>query len=173
MPYKSDLEMTSTEHEPTGEGYERIDQYDPARIEQISGHYAQILQAIGEAPQREGLLKTPERVAKALQYLTHGYDLDPAAILRSAMFTEAYSQMVVVKDIEVYSMCEHHMLPFFGRVHIGYLPSGRVVGLSKLARLTDCFSKRLQIQERLTQQIAEAVQDCVGAKGVAVVVECT
>ena len=102
VPSKSDLEMTSTEHEPTGEGYERIDQYDPARIEQISGHYAQILQAIGEDPQREGLLKTPERVAKALQYLTHGYDLDPAAILRSAMFTEAYSQMVVVKDIEVY-----------------------------------------------------------------------
>ena len=173
MPYKSDLEMTSTEHEPTGEGYERIDQYDPARIEQISGHYAQILEAIGEDPQREGLLKTPERVAKALQYLTHGYDLEPAAILRSAMFTEAYSQMVVVKDIEVYSMCEHHMLPFFGKAHVAYIPNGRIVGLSKIPRVVDAYARRLQVQERLTNEIRDCINETLEPLGVAVVMECS
>jgi GTP cyclohydrolase I len=131
------------------------------------------LQCLGEDPTREGLVKTPARMAKALLACTAGYAQDPRDIVSDALFECASEEMVLVRDIECYSMCEHHMLPFFGRVHIGYLPSGRVVGLSKLARLTDCFSKRLQIQERLTQQIAEAVQDCVGAKGVAVVVECT
>ena len=113
--------MASSEHEIQGEGYERIDQYDPVSIKRIGDHYSDILSTIGEDPEREGLKRTPERVAKALQYLTHGYDLDPAAILKSAMFTEDYSQMVLVKDIEVYSMCEHHMLPFFGKAHVAYI----------------------------------------------------
>jgi GTP cyclohydrolase I len=165
--------MASSEHEPTGEGYERIDQYDPARIEEISGHYRPILEAIGEDPSREGLLKTPERVAKALQYLTHGYDLDPAAILRSAMFTEAYSQMVLVKDIEVYSMCEHHMLPFFGKAHVAYIPNGRIVGLSKIPRVVDAYARRLQVQERLTNEIRDCIQETLDPLGVAVVMECS
>ena len=154
-----------------GEGYERIDQYDPASIEEISGHYGHILEAIGEDPKREGLQKTPERVAKALQYLTHGYDLDPAAILRSAMFTEEYSQMVLVKDIEVYSMCEHHMLPFFGKAHVAYIPNGRIVGLSKIPRVVDAFARRLQVQERLTNEIRDCIHDTLKPLGVAVVIE--
>jgi GTP cyclohydrolase IA len=165
--------MASSEHEPSGEGYERIDQYDPALIERISGHYGAILEAIGEDPQREGLQKTPERVAKALQYLTHGYDLDPASILRSAMFTEAYSQMVVVKDIEVYSMCEHHMLPFFGKAHVAYIPNGRIVGLSKIPRVVDAYARRLQVQERLTNEIRDCIQETLEPLGVAVVMECS
>ena len=163
--------MVSREHEPEGEGYERIDQYDPALIERISGHYRQILEAIGEDPEREGLKRTPERVAKALQYLTHGYDLDPSAILRSAMFTEEYSQMVVVKEIEVYSMCEHHMLPFFGKAHVAYVPNGRIVGLSKIPRVVDAFARRLQVQERLTNEIRDCVHDTLQPLGVAVVIE--
>lgn len=163
--------MVSREHEPEGEGYERIDQYDPALIERISGHYRQILEAIGEDPEREGLKRTPERVAKALQYLTHGYDLDPSAILRSAMFTEEYSQMVVVKEIEVYSMCEHHMLPFFGKAHVAYVPNGRIVGLSKIPRVVDAFARRLQVQERLTNEIRDCVHDALQPLGVAVVIE--
>ena len=165
--------MVSSEHETTGEGYERIDQYDPARIDRIAGHYGEILQAIGEDPEREGLKKTPERVAKALQYLTHGYDLDPAAILRSAMFTEDYSQMVLVKDIEVYSMCEHHMLPFFGKAHVAYIPNGRIVGLSKVPRVVDAFARRLQVQERLTNEIRDCLQETLDPLGVAVVLECS
>jgi GTP cyclohydrolase I len=165
--------MVSSEHEPIGEGYERIDQYDPALILRISGHYEEILSAIGEDPKREGLLKTPERVAKALQYLTHGYDLDPAAILRSAMFTEAYSQMVLVKDIEVYSMCEHHMLPFFGKAHVAYIPNGRIVGLSKIPRVVDAYARRLQVQERLTNQIRDCIHETLEPLGVAVVMECS
>ena len=163
--------MVSREHEPEGEGYERIDQYDPALIARISGHCGEILTAIGEDPQREGLKRTPERVAKALQYLTHGYDLDPAAILRSAMFTEEYSQMVVVKEIEVYSMCEHHMLPFFGKAHVAYVPNGRIVGLSKIPRVVDAFARRLQVQERLTNEIRDCVHDALQPLGVAVVIE--
>ena len=160
------------EHEPQGEGYERIDLYDAKGIRRISGHYGDILKAIGEDPRREGLKKTPERVAKALQYLTHGYDLDPAAILRSAMFTEAYSQMVLVKDIEVYSMCEHHMLPFFGKAHVAYIPDGRITGLSKIPRVVDAFARRLQVQERLTDQIRDCVHETLRPLGVAVVLEC-
>jgi GTP cyclohydrolase I len=163
----------ASEHEPGGEGYERIDQYDPERIVRISAHYGEILKAIGEDPTREGLLKTPERVAKALQYLTHGYDIDPAAILRSAMFTEVYSQMVLVKDIEVYSMCEHHMLPFFGKAHVAYIPNGRIVGLSKVPRVVDSFARRLQVQERLTNEIRDCIQDTLEPLGVAVVLECS
>jgi GTP cyclohydrolase IA len=165
--------MVSSEHETTGEGYERIDQYDPELIERIGGHYGEILKAIGEDPQREGLKKTPERVAKALQYLTHGYDLDPAAILRSAMFTEDYSQMVVVKDIEVYSMCEHHMLPFFGKAHVAYVPNGRIVGLSKIPRVVDAYARRLQVQERLTNEIRDCIHETLQPLGVAVVLECS
>lgn len=165
--------MASGEHETSGEGYERIDQYDPKRLAEISGHFTPILKAIGEDPGREGLKKTPERVAKALQYLTHGYDLDPAAILRSAMFTEDYSQMVLVKDIEVYSMCEHHMLPFFGKAHVAYIPNGRIVGLSKVPRVVDAFARRLQVQERLTDQIRDCLHDTLQPLGVAVVLECS
>jgi GTP cyclohydrolase I len=162
-----------SEHETGGEGYERIDQYDPERITRIGRHYSGILKDIGEDPSREGLLKTPERVAKALQYLTHGYDIDPAAILRSAMFTEAYSQMVLVKDIEVYSMCEHHMLPFFGKAHVAYIPNGRIVGLSKVPRVVDAYARRLQVQERLTNEIRDCIQGTLAPLGVAVVLECS
>ena len=159
------------EHETTGEGYERIDLYDAKSVARISGHYGDILKQIGEDPKREGLRKTPERVAKALQYLTHGYDLDPAAILKSALFKESYSQMVVVKDIEVYSLCEHHMLPFFGKAHVAYIPNGRITGLSKIPRVVDAFARRLQVQERLTDQIRDCLHDTLKPLGVAVVIE--
>lgn len=154
------------------DSYTRIDQYDPKIVRRIGDHYGDILKAIGEDPKREGLARTPERVAKALQFLTHGYDLDPAAILRSAMFKEDYSQMVVVKDIEVYSMCEHHMLPFFGKAHVAYIPKGRITGLSKIPRVVDAFSRRLQVQERLTNEIRDCIQDTLKPMGVAVVIEC-
>lgn len=154
------------------DGYVKVDQYNPVKIEQIASHYSEILSALGEDPNREGLLKTPERVAKALQYLTHGYDLKPAEILRSAMFKEDYSQMVVVKDIEVYSMCEHHMLPFFGKAHVAYIPKGHIVGLSKIPRVVDAFARRLQVQERLTNEIRDCIQDTLEPAGVAVVIEC-
>ncbi len=160
------------ERNPHGEGYERIDQYDQKLVKRIGDHYADILSAVGEDPKREGLQKTPERVAKALQYLTHGYDIDPASILKSAMFTEDYSQMVLVKDIEVYSMCEHHMLPFFGKVHVAYIPNGRIVGLSKIPRVVDAFARRLQVQERLTNEIRDCIHDTLKPLGVAVVMEC-
>jgi len=127
---------------------------------------------LGEDPERQGLLKTPERVAKALQYLTHGYDLDAAEILRGAMFKEEYSQMVVVKDIEVYSMCEHHMLPFFGKAHVAYIPNGHIVGLSKIPRVVDIYARRLQVQERLTNEIRDCIQNTLNPVGVAVVIEC-
>lgn len=172
MARKAKGKAIDGEHEPTGEGYERIDLYDEKAIARISGHYDDILKQIGEDPQREGLRKTPERVAKALQYLTHGYDLDPAAILRSALFKERYSQMVLVKDIEVYSLCEHHMLPFFGKAHVAYIPNGRITGLSKIPRVVDAFARRLQVQERLTDQIRDCLHDTLKPMGVAVVLEC-
>jgi len=133
--------------------------YNPQLIENLSGHYLDVLKQIGENPQREGLLKTPERIAKAMLFLTHGYDLDAKSILNSAMFKEEYSQMVIVKDIEVYSMCEHHMLPFFGKAHIAYIPNGYVVGLSKIPRVVDAFARRLQVQERLTNEIRDCIQE--------------
>ncbi len=154
------------------DGYVKIDRYNPDTISKIAGHYQDILNLLGENPQREGLLKTPERVAKALTYLTHGYDLDPANILKSAMFKEEYSQMVVVKDIEVYSMCEHHMLPFFGKAHIAYIPNGHIVGLSKIPRVVDAFARRLQVQERLTNEIRDCIQSTLNPIGVGVVIEC-
>ena len=126
-----------------------------------------VLKEIGENPQREGLLKTPERVAKSLDFLTNGYDLDPAEILNKAMFKEQYSQMVLVKDIELYSLCEHHMLPFFGKAHVAYIPNGHIVGLSKIPRIVDVFARRLQVQERLTDQIKDCIQETLNPKGVA------
>ena len=153
------------------DGYMRVDKYEPVGVERISKHYGDILRAVGEDPEREGLLRTPERVAKSLQYLTHGYDLDPAKILKSAMFKEDYSQMVLVKDIEVYSLCEHHMLPFFGKAHVAYIPKGQIVGLSKIPRVVDAFARRLQVQERLTNEIRDCLQDTLKPMGVAVVIE--
>jgi GTP cyclohydrolase IA len=140
-------------------------------IENLASHYKSVLELIGEDSGREGLLKTPERVAKAMQFLTHGYELDPMEILRSAMFKEDYKQMVIVKDIEIYSMCEHHMLPFIGKAHVAYIPNGYIVGLSKLPRVVDAFSRRLQVQERLTSQIKDCIQDTLKPLGVAVVIE--
>jgi GTP cyclohydrolase IA len=154
------------------EGYVKIDNYNQEKIERIASHYKAILADLGEDPSREGLLQTPVRVAKALQFLTHGYDAKPAEILRSAMFKEEYSQMVVVKDIEVFSMCEHHMLPFFGKAHVAYIPNGYIVGLSKIPRVVDSFARRLQVQERLTNEIRDCIQETLKPAGVAVVIEC-
>ncbi|PST83989.1 GTP cyclohydrolase I FolE [Pedobacter yulinensis] len=154
------------------DGYVKIDRYNDDKIRALSSHYKDILANLGENPEREGLIKTPERVAKALQYLTHGYDLKPDEILRSAMFQEDYSQMVVVKDVEVFSMCEHHMLPFFGKAHIAYIPNGHIVGLSKIPRVVDAFARRLQVQERLTNEIRDCIQKTLNPTGVAVVIEC-
>jgi GTP cyclohydrolase I len=152
-------------------GYARNDQYNPAAVRRIAEKYRAILKDIGENPEREGLQKTPERVAKALQFLTHGYQLDPAEILRSAMFNEDYQQMVIVKDIELYSLCEHHVLPFFGKCHVAYIPDGRIVGLSKVPRVVDAFARRLQVQERLTVEIRNCIQETLRPQGVAVVIE--
>jgi GTP cyclohydrolase I len=152
-------------------GYHRRDTYNPKTITKLGNHYREILKLIGEDPTREGLTKTPERVAKAMQFLTHGYDLNPEEILRSAMFREDYRQMVLVKDIEIYSMCEHHMIPFFGKAHVAYIPNGYIVGLSKIPRIVDAFARRLQVQERLTTQIKEAIQNTLKPLGVAVVIE--
>lgn len=154
------------------DGYKKIDRYNTELIDKLSGHYHNVLEQIGEDPKREGLLKTPERVAKAMLFLTQGYDLNAAEILKSAMFKEDYSQMVVVKDIEVYSMCEHHMLPFFGKAHIAYIPNGHVVGLSKIPRVVDVYSRRLQVQERLTNEIRDCIQETLNPLGVGVVIEC-
>jgi GTP cyclohydrolase I len=140
-------------------------------MRQLAEKYHSILKDLGENPAREGLLKTPERIAKAMQFLTHGYGLDPAAILRSAMFKEDYRQMVIVRDIEIYSLCEHHLLPFFGKAHVAYIPDGRIVGLSKLPRVVDAFARRLQVQERLTVEIRNCIQDTLQPLGVAVVIE--
>ncbi|MGO1596577.1 MAG: GTP cyclohydrolase I FolE [Sphingobacterium sp.] len=153
-------------------GYLKIDQYNEKNVERIAAHYVDILDALGENSDRHGLQKTPQRVAKALQFLTHGYGVDPAELLRGAMFEEEYSQMVVVKDIEVYSMCEHHMLPFFGKAHIAYIPNGHIVGLSKIPRVVDVFARRLQVQERLTNEIRDCIQETLAPAGVAVVMEC-
>lgn len=154
------------------DGYKKIDHYNPKLVESISASYETILSDVGENSSREGLLKTPIRAAKAMQYLTHGYDLDPVEILKSAMFKEDYSQMVIVKDIEVYSLCEHHLLPFFGKAHIAYIPNGHIVGLSKLPRVVDAFARRLQVQERLTNEIRDCIQETLNPMGVAVVIEC-
>jgi GTP cyclohydrolase I len=153
------------------DGYTKIDQYNPVLVKSLASQYEKIIRDIGENPEREGLQKTPERVAKALQFLTHGYDIDPAAILRSAMFQEEYKQMVIVKDIEIYSLCEHHMLPFFGKAHVAYIPNKCIVGLSKIPRVVDAFARRLQVQERLTTEIRDCIQNTLKPLGVAVVIE--
>ncbi len=139
--------------------------------DEIKTNYEEILQLLGEDNKREGLLKTPERAAKAMKFLTKGYEMDPKQILQSAMFEESYSEMVIVKDIELYSLCEHHLLPFFGKVHIAYIPNGHIVGLSKLPRVVDVFARRLQVQERLTEQILDCINDTLNPLGVAVVIE--
>jgi len=151
--------------------YKKTEHYDEAATTGLMGHYKGILDLIGEDSGREGLLKTPERLAKAMQYLTQGYELDAKAIINSAKFHEPVSEMIVVKDIEVYSMCEHHMLPFFGKAHVAYIPNGWITGLSKVARVVDVYARRLQVQERLTVQIMEAIKETLNPVGVAVVIE--
>lgn len=151
--------------------YNKTEHYDEAVTAKLIENYRSTIEQLGEDPNRDGILKTPERVAKAMQYLTQGYDMDAKAILNAAKFHESYSEMVIVKDIELYSMCEHHMLPFFGKAHIAYIPNGYITGLSKLARVVDCFSRRLQVQERLTHQILDAIQETLNPLGVAVVIE--
>lgn len=151
--------------------YEREDIYDVRTVEELAGHYKRILELLGEDTSREGLLKTPERVAKAMAFLTKGYDEDPKEILLSAKFREDYRHMVVVKDIELYSMCEHHMLPFYGKAHVAYIPNGYITGLSKVARVVECFARRFQVQERLTVQIRDCIQEALDPMGVAVVIE--
>jgi len=149
------------------------DQYDPVVTGSMADHVTGLLKGIGEDPGREGLLKTPERVAKSLLYLTQGYDKNPRSILESALFTEDYNEMILVRDIEIFSLCEHHMLPFFGKAHVAYIPAGKIVGLSKIPRVVDVFARRLQVQERLTIQIQEAIDEVLMPQGVAVVIEAT
>ncbi len=151
--------------------YARRDAYDDATTAALADLTRETLRLVGEEPEREGLLKTPERVAKAWQFLTHGYGLDPDAVLRSALFEESYSEMILVRDIEVYSLCEHHALPFFGKAHVAYIPDGKIVGLSKIPRVVDVFARRLQVQERLTIQIRDAIERVLAPRGVAVVIE--
>lgn len=151
--------------------YTREDIYNQEKIEELMVHYREILRLLGEDPDREGLIKTPERVAKAMSFITKGYAQDPIAILRSAMFKEEYQQMVLVKDIELFSVCEHHMLPFIGKAHVAYIPNGHITGLSKIARVVECFARRLQVQERLTVQIRDSIQQALNPLGVAVVIE--
>jgi len=151
--------------------YQKSEQYSPKVTENLMESFNVLLQEVGEDPEREGLVKTPERAAKAMQFLTQGYAQDAEQILRSAMFQEDYSEMVIVKDIELYSLCEHHMLPFFGKAHVAYIPNGHIVGLSKIPRVIDVFARRLQVQERLTDQILHCIQNTLKPLGVAVVIE--
>ena len=151
--------------------YRKTDHYDEKAVDALSRSYREVIAAIGEDPEREGLLKTPERIAKAMLFLTHGYQQDAKAILNSAKFHEEVSEMVIVKDIEIYSMCEHHLLPFIGKAHVAYIPNGYITGLSKIARVVDVFSRRLQVQERLTTQILDCIRETLSPLGVAVVIE--
>lgn len=159
----------NTEKEETF--YHKDEFFDEGRTDKLSYHYNEILKLLGENPEREGLLKTPLRVAKAMQFMTQGYQQNPEEILRSALFKEDYRQMVIVKDIEIYSLCEHHMLPFIGRAHVAYIPNGYITGLSKIARVVEAYARRLQVQERLTQQIKNCIQNTLHPLGVAVVIE--
>jgi GTP cyclohydrolase IA len=152
-------------------GYQKLEKYNEDVSEKLAALYKESLHLLGEDPQREGLLNTPKRVAKAMQFLTHGYHTNPSELLKSAMFKEEYRQMVLVKDIELYSLCEHHMLPFFGKAHVAYIPNGYITGLSKIARVVEAFSRRLQVQERLTTQIRDCINDTLEPLGVAVVIE--
>lgn len=151
--------------------YRKIEQFDKDTTEKLALHYKEILKLLGEDTEREGLLKTPLRVAKSMQYLTQGYIVDGEEILRQAMFKEDYRQMVIVKDIELYSLCEHHLLPFYGKAHVAYIPNGYITGLSKIARVVECYARRLQVQERLTVQIRDCIQNTLNPLGVGVVIE--
>jgi len=152
-------------------GYNKIESWDAENIEELSTIYYKVLKLLGEDPDREGLKCTPVRVAKAMKFMTSGYDQNPCEIINSAKFGEEYKQMVLVKDIDFYSLCEHHMLPFFGRAHVAYIPNGYITGLSKIARVVEAFSRRLQVQERMTTQIRNVIQECLDPLGVAVVIE--
>ena len=151
--------------------YKRHDEFDAQRIERLAYHYREILALLGEDPEREGLIKSPERIAKAMSFVTKGYSEDPIEIIKSATFSEEYNHMVLVKDIELFSMCEHHLMPFVGKAHVAYIPNGRITGLSKIARVVECFARRLQVQERLTVQIRDCIQEALNPIGVAVVIE--
>lgn len=151
--------------------YKRNDQYNWDNVEKMAANYKNIIETLGEDSNREGLIKTPMRIAKAMHFLTQGYDINPNEIIQSALFEQETQEMIIVKDIELYSMCEHHMLPFFGRAHIAYIPNGKITGLSKFARVVDAFSRRLQVQERLTRQILDCIQESLNPLGVAVVIE--
>lgn len=151
--------------------FKKEELYNPETIERLKEHYTDVLRLLGEDPAREGLVKTPERMAKAMCFLTKGYAENPLEIIHSAMFREEYKQMVLVKDIELYSMCEHHLLPFYGKAHVAYIPNGHITGLSKIARVVECFARRLQVQERLTVQIRDCIQEALNPMGVAVVIE--
>ncbi|MGD9976926.1 MAG: GTP cyclohydrolase I FolE [Bacteroidales bacterium] len=153
------------------EGYSRIDKWNPETTKKLAGHYKAILELLGEDVNREGLQKTPLRVAKSIQFLTHGYYVDPLEIIRSTKFREDYPQMVIVKDIELYSLCEHHMIPFYGKAHVAYIPNGYITGLSKIARVVEAYARRLQVQERLTMQVRDCIQETLNPMGVAVVIE--
>jgi GTP cyclohydrolase I len=152
-------------------GYNKVETWDANNVNELATIYRRVLELLGEDPEREGLLKTPMRVAKAMHFLTNGYNMEPEKILKSAMFREEYKQMVLVKDIDIYSMCEHHMLPFFGKAHVAYIPNGYITGLSKIARVVEAYSRRLQVQERLTTQIRNCIQNTLQPLGVAVVIE--
>lgn len=166
-----DIGMADEEEWTPLSAEQQMSRSDEEQEQQISARIRDILNLIGENPQREGLIKTPQRVARAMKFLTSGYHEDPVAILNSAKFNEDYRQMVIVRDINFYSLCEHHMLPFYGRVHVAYIPNGQVTGLSKIPRVVDCFARRLQIQERMTKQIRECIQEALHPLGVMVVVE--
>ncbi len=163
--------MDDASNSPQEKGYSKQEKFGASGTAHMADAYRSIIQQLGEDPEREGLIKTPERAAKAMQFLMQGYDQDPANILKSAMFAEDYKQMVLVKDIEVYSMCEHHLLPFFGKAHIAYIPNGHIVGLSKIPRLVDAFARRMQVQERLTTDIRNCIDETLRPLGVAVVIE--
>jgi GTP cyclohydrolase I len=152
-------------------GYKKVESYDVETTAKLKTNFSDVLDLLGENKSREGLVKTPERAAKAMQFLTQGYEIDPTQILKSALFKEDYSEMVIVKDIEVYSLCEHHILPFFGKAHVAYIPNGYIVGLSKIPRIVDAYARRLQVQERLTHEVLNAIQDTLNPHGVAVVME--
>ena len=165
---KSKEFLKSTEY---NEGFDLPEKFDEETTNKLAKSYKDVLKNIGEDTGREGLVDTPRRVARSLQYLTHGYSIDPAALLESAKFKEDYKQMVLVKDIELYSLCEHHMIPFFGKAHVAYIPNGYITGLSKIVRVVEAFSRRLQVQERLTVQIRDCIQQTLNPMGVAVVIE--
>ncbi len=171
MPIIMENEQHDRDEWSEGHLYRKDEFYEAESLEKLREHYKGVIELIGEDTGREGLLKTPERAAKAMQFITHGYHLDPEEILRSALFNESHSEMVIVKDIELYSLCEHHMLPFFGRAHVAYIPNGRIVGLSKIPRVVDVFARRLQVQERLTCQIMQTIDKVLDPLGVAVVIE--